>query len=352
MRLTVQIDRESSMVRCWRARRAAPVATPQPRVARRSRCRRRWQQAKPAAAVEAAARRRTSRDGGRVSATPRCRSLMRAKRIAANPDLRSARSPAARSTGAPHAGGQETCCRPSRDRARPARASATGRATPAPVRRGPRRELGARHLRRRHGCRVQASQHDLEASAADLHDTQVSLVGGSRAQLRRTALLPGAPVHRPGQPGAAGRDAEPDLLAGAGGTDVGARRRAGAVQRGADPRADSVAPDRAGRRRSTGSPCSSGQPPTALHDRLAGAGRIPAVPERVVVGIPADTLRQRPDVRAAERRCSRRATARVGQARDRVAIRASGCRAPSASRARRSASGSAPTPSSGRCSAA
>ena len=40
-------------------------------------------------------------------------------------------------------------------------------------------------------------------------------------------------------------------------------------------------------------------------------GDLPAVPETVAVGIPADTLRQRPDVRAAERRLVAE-TARVG----------------------------------------
>ena len=57
-----------------------------------------------------------------------------------------------------------------------------------------------------------------------------------------------------------------------------------------------------------------GLPPAALHEELAATGPIPAVPGTLAVGIPADTLRQRPDVRAAERRLVA-ATARVGQAR-------------------------------------
>lgn len=57
-----------------------------------------------------------------------------------------------------------------------------------------------------------------------------------------------------------------------------------------------------------------GQPPAALHDLLDAIGPMPAVPERIAVGIPADTLRQRPDVRAAERRLAA-ATARVDEAR-------------------------------------
>lgn len=44
-----------------------------------------------------------------------------------------------------------------------------------------------------------------------------------------------------------------------------------------------------------------GQPPGTLHARLAGSAALPAVPARLAVGIPADALRQRPDVRAAER---------------------------------------------------
>jgi len=56
-----------------------------------------------------------------------------------------------------------------------------------------------------------------------------------------------------------------------------------------------------------------GRPPGALRERLAVRGPVPTVPERVAVGIPADTLRQRPDVRAAERRLAAE-TARIGQA--------------------------------------
>jgi len=56
-----------------------------------------------------------------------------------------------------------------------------------------------------------------------------------------------------------------------------------------------------------------GQPPASLHERLASEGSIPKVPDTVAVGIPADTLRQRPDVRAAERQLVA-AIARVGEA--------------------------------------
>ncbi|MGE0875089.1 MAG: efflux transporter outer membrane subunit [Burkholderiales bacterium] len=56
-----------------------------------------------------------------------------------------------------------------------------------------------------------------------------------------------------------------------------------------------------------------GQAPGALAQRLAASAPIPAPPARVAVGIPADTLRQRPDVRAAERTLAAE-TARIGVA--------------------------------------
>ncbi len=44
----------------------------------------------------------------------------------------------------------------------------------------------------------------------------------------------------------------------------------------------------------------TGQVPGALHERLLDPKPLPTVPNEVAVGIPADTLRQRPDVHAAE----------------------------------------------------
>ena len=43
-----------------------------------------------------------------------------------------------------------------------------------------------------------------------------------------------------------------------------------------------------------------GLPPTDLTNILGGEGKIPAVPTQILVGVPADMLRQRPDVRRAE----------------------------------------------------
>ncbi len=56
-----------------------------------------------------------------------------------------------------------------------------------------------------------------------------------------------------------------------------------------------------------------GKVPGTLHARLAATGELPTVPAQIAVGIPADTLRQRPDVRAAERKLAAE-TARVGVA--------------------------------------
>jgi NodT family efflux transporter outer membrane factor (OMF) lipoprotein len=58
-----------------------------------------------------------------------------------------------------------------------------------------------------------------------------------------------------------------------------------------------------------------GKTPGSLHARLdtRGSGRMPALPASVALRIPAEALRQRPDVQAAERRLAAE-TARVGQA--------------------------------------
>lgn len=52
--------------------------------------------------------------------------------------------------------------------------------------------------------------------------------------------------------------------------------------------------------------------PGTLHEQLATASALPALPDHVATGIPADTLRQRPDVIAAERRLAAE-TARIGE---------------------------------------
>jgi NodT family efflux transporter outer membrane factor (OMF) lipoprotein len=57
----------------------------------------------------------------------------------------------------------------------------------------------------------------------------------------------------------------------------------------------------------------TGRAPGALLDTLSAPGPIPKGPQDVAAGIPADTLRQRPDVRSAERSLAA-ATARIGVA--------------------------------------
>jgi len=56
-----------------------------------------------------------------------------------------------------------------------------------------------------------------------------------------------------------------------------------------------------------------GRPPGALHDRLSQMKPIPVPPKSIAVGVPADLLRQRPDIRQAERRLAAQ-TARIGVA--------------------------------------
>jgi outer membrane protein, multidrug efflux system len=57
----------------------------------------------------------------------------------------------------------------------------------------------------------------------------------------------------------------------------------------------------------------AGAEPAALNGELGAAAPLPAVPSQVAIGIPAETLRQRPDVRAAEQRVIAE-TARLDQA--------------------------------------
>ncbi len=57
----------------------------------------------------------------------------------------------------------------------------------------------------------------------------------------------------------------------------------------------------------------SGKPPGSLNETLAAPQPIPSTPQVLLVGIPADLLRQRPDVRRAERLLAAQ-TARVGMA--------------------------------------
>jgi len=57
----------------------------------------------------------------------------------------------------------------------------------------------------------------------------------------------------------------------------------------------------------------TGQPPAALNEQLAAPQELPPMNARIPVGTPADVLRRRPDIQAAERRLAA-ATARIGVA--------------------------------------
>lgn len=57
----------------------------------------------------------------------------------------------------------------------------------------------------------------------------------------------------------------------------------------------------------------TGQVPGALHERLSVRGPIPTAPSEIVAGVPADVVRRRPDIRAAERRLAAQ-SAQVGVA--------------------------------------
>ena len=56
-----------------------------------------------------------------------------------------------------------------------------------------------------------------------------------------------------------------------------------------------------------------GRPPGSLHERLADVRPIPDPPDEVAIGLPAELLRQRPDIRRAERQLATQ-TARIGVA--------------------------------------
>lgn len=162
------------------------------------------------------------------------------------------------------------------------------------------------------GRGVEAAQADLEASQAGLGDAQVSLVAEvalNYVQLR--AAQARLAIAR------ANLDSQAETLqltqwrAQAGlvtGLDVDQARTALEQTRSQLPTLETGAAEARHRLAIL-----LGRAPGALDVELEDAGAIPTVPDRVLAGIPADTLRQRPDVRAAERRLAAE-TARIGVA--------------------------------------
>ena len=159
---------------------------------------------------------------------------------------------------------------------------------------------------------INASQADLQATVASLHDTQVSLVAEvalnyvelrtlqarltiARDNLARQTETLALTVWR----AQAGLTSE---------VDVEQERTTVAQTRALIPALETSLAEAEHRLAVL-----AGEPPTALRETLAATAPIPTAPRRVVVGIPADTLRQRPDVRAAEQRLAAE-VARLGEA--------------------------------------
>jgi multidrug efflux system outer membrane protein len=159
---------------------------------------------------------------------------------------------------------------------------------------------------------LQASTAELESTIATLHDTQVSLAAEvaldyiqtrslqTRIQIAKENLTLQEETRE-----IAGWRYQAGLVSG---LDYDQARAAEAQTRAQIPALESSLA--ASRNRIA---VLLGLAPGSLDDRLAPAAPIPAVPESVIVGIPADVLRQRPDVRAAERTLAAQ-TARLGAA--------------------------------------
>ncbi len=160
---------------------------------------------------------------------------------------------------------------------------------------------------------VEAAEADLASTEASLENTRVSLaseVALNYIEVRTRQVLLG--IARDNLASQSETLQLTDWRAQAGlGQQPG--RRAGAQQPRADPGADSCTRNQPGRSGTyAGHPAGQGR-----RARCMRAWPQPAIcrrcPMQIAVGIPADTLRQRPDVRAAERRLAAE-TARVGVA--------------------------------------
>lgn len=159
---------------------------------------------------------------------------------------------------------------------------------------------------------IEAADADLESTQASLHDTQVSLaaeVALNYIELR--ALQTRLSIARDNLASQAETLQLTDWRAQAGlvsGQDVEQARTSLEQTRAQIPSLERSYAEAEHRLAIL-----LGQTPGSLHARLTAAAALPVAPASVAVGIPADTLRQRPDVRSAERRFAA-ATARVGAA--------------------------------------
>jgi NodT family efflux transporter outer membrane factor (OMF) lipoprotein len=148
---------------------------------------------------------------------------------------------------------------------------------------------------------VDAAEADLRATAEDLHGTQVSLAAEvARNYVELRTLQTRLDIARRNEASQAetleltGFRAQAGLV---GSLDV-EQARANLEQTRAQIPALESSLAQAMHRLAT----LAGLEPAALTAQLGQAAPLPAVPSRVAIGIPAETLRQRPDVRAAEQR--------------------------------------------------
>lgn len=159
---------------------------------------------------------------------------------------------------------------------------------------------------------AQAAQADLEASAASLAATQVSLVAEAAlnyVEARALQLRLGIARNNLASQSETLQLTEWRAQAGlVGSIDVEQARANLEQTRAQIPQLEKSLAEAQNRLAVL-----SGEAPGALNALLARPGGIPAAPQQIAVGIPADALRRRPDVHVAERRLAAE-TARVGQA--------------------------------------
>jgi NodT family efflux transporter outer membrane factor (OMF) lipoprotein len=159
---------------------------------------------------------------------------------------------------------------------------------------------------------VEAARADLESSEATLHDTQVSLaaeVAQNYVQVRSLQIRIGIARDNLASQSETLQLAEWRALAGlVSSQDVDQARSNREQTRAQIPGLETSLAEAEHRL-----DILLGLAPGSLHGRLTARGVLPAVPGQIAVGIPADTLRQRPDIRSAERKLAAE-TARVGVA--------------------------------------